>query len=83
MRAHVLHPGGAEVVDAAPSPIASAIAFVPASNFQGSSFQVECSRSTREIMWPPPRKGRISLSSSRRPCSSPTVGPSALWPVQA
>ena len=68
---------------AAPSPTASVAAEVPASNLNGSSFQVECSRSTREIMWPPPRNGRMPSSSSRRPCSRPIVGPSALWPVQA
>ena len=61
---------------AAPSPIASAIGDVPASNFAGSSAQRDSSASTREIMCPPPRNGGIASSSSRRPCRTPMpVGP--------
>jgi hypothetical protein len=61
---------------ATPRPIASATCDVPASNFHGSSIQVDESRSTRLIMWPPPMKGGISSSRPTRPCSTPMpVGP--------
>ena len=83
VRAHVLHAERRQVLDRRAEPHRLVAAEVPASNLKGSSFQVERSRSTREIMWPPPRNGRIPSSSSRRPCSMPIVGPRALWPVQA
>ena len=61
---------------ATPSPIASAICEVPASNFPGSSVQVELVSKTCLIMWPPLMNGGISSSSSRRPWSTPMpVGP--------
>ncbi len=61
---------------AAPSPITSATAEVPASNLAGSSAQVTSSALTDEIMCPPPSHGGIASSSSRRPCRTPTpVGP--------
>ena len=64
--------------------MASAIGGVPASNFQGRSAQVDPSVLTLEIISPPPRKGSMSSSSSRRPTRTPIpVGPSILWPVKA
>ena len=61
---------------AAPSPIASAICEVPASNFHGRSVQVDSFAATVRIMWPPPMNGGISSSSARRPCRTPIpVGP--------
>jgi hypothetical protein len=69
---------------AAPSPIASAICEVPASNFHGRSVHVDSFAATVRIMCPPPMNGGISSSSSRRPWSTPIpVGPYALCPVQA
>jgi hypothetical protein len=69
---------------AAPSPIASAICEVPASNFHGRSVHVDVSAATVRIMCPPPMNGGISARSDRRPCRTPIpVGPYALWPVQA
>ena len=69
---------------AAVRPMASAMAGVPASNFQGTSFHSVASRVTRLIMLPPVRKGGIASSSSRRPHSAPMPdGPSILWPDRA
>src|SRR3954470_17523801 len=70
---------------AAPSPIASAMFDVPASNFAGEvAKRVPFSSDTDAIMCPPLMNGGIASSSSRRPCSTPIpVGPYALWPVQA
>ena len=69
---------------AAPSPTASAMGGVPASNFQGSSLVVNPSRRTSRIMPPPPRNGGISSSRSRRAHSTPMpVGPSILWALKA
>ena len=45
--------------------MASAIGGVPASNFQGTSFHSDRSRSTRTTMLPPPITGGIDSSSSR------------------
>ena len=68
---------------AASSPIASMIGGVPASNLCGTSAQVLRSNVTEEIMSPPPRKGGIASSSSRRAHSTPMpVGPYSLWPVK-
>ena len=65
---------------AAPSPITSAIAWVPASNFSGRSAKVVPVVRTALIMSPPPRNGGIASSSSRRPYSTPMpVGPHILW----
>ena len=69
---------------AAPSPTASAIGGVPASNFQGSSAQLNPSRRTSLIISPPPRNGGMASSSSRRAHRTPMpVGPSILWPEKA
>ena len=69
---------------AAPSPMASAIGGVPASNFAGSSAGVKPSRRTSAIMSPPPRKGGMASSSSSRPHSTPMpVGPHILWAEKA
>jgi hypothetical protein len=69
---------------AEPSPIASAICDVPASNFHGRSVQVDSFAATVRIMWPPPMNGGISSRSARRPCRTPMpVGPYALCPVHA
>src|SRR3972149_5424678 len=65
---------------AAPKAMTSAMLGVPASNFQGTSFQVAPSRVTRRIISPPPRKGSISSRSSRRGERTPTPGgPHNLW----
>ena len=64
--------------------MASAMAGVPASNFHGSSFQLDWRRCTSRIMSPPPMNGGMAFSSSRRPHSTPMpVGPSILWPEKA
>ena len=69
---------------AAPKPIASPIAGVPPSNLAGRSAQVISSLVTLRIIEPPPMKGGISSSSSRRPKSAPMpVGPYILWAVTA
>ena len=69
---------------AAPSPTASAIGGVPASNFQGRSAQVLPSVVTLEIISPPPRKGPIASRIAGVPTRQPMpVGPSILWPVNA
>ena len=68
---------------AAPSAIDSAIAGVPASNFQGRSFQVVFSSSTVRIISPPVRNGGIFSSSSARPQRMPAPGPHILWPESA
>ena len=68
---------------AAPSPMHSAIAGVPASNFHGSSFQVVRSSVTVWIISPPVRNGSIRSSSSSRPHSAPEPGPHILWPESA
>ena len=69
---------------AAPTPTASAIGGVPASNFQGRSAQVLPSVVTFEIISPPPRKGPMASRISGLPTRQPMpVGPSILWPVKA
>ena len=69
---------------AAPKPIASPIGGVPPSNFAGRSAQVIRSLETLRIIDPPPMKGGIASSSSRRPNSAPIpVGPYILWAVTA
>ena len=69
-------PSSAIQSTAAPSPIASAICEVPASNFHGRSVQVDSVAVTCLIMCPPPMNGGIRSSSSRRPCRTPIpVGP--------
>src|SRR2546430_16396246 len=62
----------------------SATLGVPASNFQGRSFQVASLSRTRLIMSPPPRNGGIDSSSDRRAQSTPIpVGPHILCPLKA
>ena len=56
---------------ATPSPIASPTAGVPASNFQGMSFNSHRRRWTSRIISPPARNGGIASSSSRRAHSAP------------
>ena len=68
---------------AAPSAIDSAMAGVPASNFQGRSFQLVRSSSTLRIISPPVRNGGIRSSSSARPHRMPAPGPHILWPERA
>ena len=58
----------------------SAIAGVPASNFQGKSFQDVRSSSTVRIISPPVRNGGIRSSSSARPHRAPAPGPHSLCP---
>ena len=61
---------------ATPSPMASAICEVPASNFHGRSAHVDSVSPTILIMWPPAMNGGMRSSSSRRPCRTPMpVGP--------
>ena len=65
-------------------PTTSAMAGVPASNFQGSSFQLVPSSRTERIISPPVRNGGIASSSSRRPHRAPAPdGPHSLWPENA
>ena len=45
---------------AAPKAMTPAMLGTPASNFQGTSFQVESSRRTRLIIEPPPSIGSMS-----------------------
>ncbi len=68
---------------AAPRPMHSAMAGVPASNFHGSSFQVVRSSETELIISPPVRNGSMRSSSSARPHSAPAPGPHILWPEMA
>ncbi len=69
---------------AAPSPITSAMAGVPASNLAGSGAKVVPAKLTVWIMSPPPCQGGIDSRRADRPQRSPTpVGPNILWPEQA
>ena len=66
---------------AAPSPTASAIGAVPASNLCGRSPQVVSSACTLRIMWPPSRNGSMRSSRSARPQRAPMpLGAHILWP---
>src|SRR3972149_6545875 len=77
-------PSASRYSTAAPKPIASVIAGVPASNFHGGSVGVKPSRGTSRIISPPPRKGGIPSRRSSRPHSAPIpVGPSILWAENA
>jgi hypothetical protein len=61
---------------AAPRPMTSAMADVPASNFVGTSAKRTPSLVTEEIMCPPPSSGGSASSAALRPCRIPTpVGP--------
>lgn len=68
---NVVHADAGEVVYGRSQANSSAILGVPASNFQGRSFQVEPSRVTRRIMSPPPMKGGMVSSSRRLPYRMP------------
>ncbi len=69
---------------AAPNPIASAIAEVPASNLYGRSFVVKPRNCTFAIMSPPPMKGGIASSNLVFPNNIPIpVGPSILCAEKA
>ena len=64
--------------------MAGTIGGVPASNLAGNSAGSNESSLTRRIMLPPPRKGGIASSNSRRPYKMPTPeGPSILCPLKA
>src|SRR5436309_3385385 len=64
-------PMSSRYTEAAARPTASAIAMVPASNFQGTSFHLEPLSVTSRIISPPPRNGGMDSSSERRAPSAP------------
>src|SRR3989344_8486260 len=66
---------------AAINPAAPAKLGVPASNFQGRSFQVDFSKVTSRIMSPPYKNGCIFSSNSFLPYTTPIpAGAHILWP---